>query len=951
MRKSLMYASISFLVLAMLLSPTFAWMYNDYPEPGRAADTKYETFGPRCDRMLIKLYNTAEQEWEALKKAPKELDITDWPLTADYYGQFTSLPLEQTVNVESVGGEFGLRNLDLNQNPNEYLGIPAVLANGKNPVLWKGAIGTSQAIYNPTSDLSFRQAVLSCINRPYIVSSIIGAGFAVEHWSMLPPAAGPEYSQDTFEMYPYSPTAARAYLLDDGFKLVGADDPLYRYWDKNGNNVEDDNEWVELKFVIRSDDTHRLQAGDDIADNLNDVGIRVNRIYLSITGARTKWMENKDAHLYTAGWSVGIEPDSITLWLGDAGLAHNPDGTSDFAYYWHPGRCYNTGYANDAEFNVAARAVEIAGSVADAVGNMTICNERAAEQALNGPMFVYSSAMANSRYYAGGTTEEEDYVGLMWKGMVMVGGYGSDSYFSFLNMHPEGYARPPNGTIRYGFKTTDIRSFSNLYAEWVWDNNVLDLLYDSVIYSNPYSLNTRLPWICKQYTVGAYTHPTLGPCTKVTVTLRNDVEWTDGTLLTSEDVYFTLVESWRILQKRGFPNPWYYSAVKSILSFSILDPMNFEILINVKSIWAIGLTGIGVRLLPEHIWRPIIESAAPAVVQGVAPDPNMISSGAWRLREYISTAYVDLVANLPGRTVKTSGAPFAGSVSITADKGFFRLYPKYVDIHADNYRSKILLANPTDPSIDVHLTVTDHNLLADQFDFLWPAGPHVGSPVGNDLFFEPYGCVWTIVQWIDGNLPEYPPDGMLSVCDMIQIQGIAPATPPVWVHVQNFPAPNVIHVGQVIEAFKTVYVDGLPLPGVWPVHEFEKPCHPIIETFTVNLARGYHVAKVVKTITTEWLLLQNNKVVPFPWITTITVEWPIYVTIKEDIAGSYYINSKLLAPDCMVDMLSDIRTAAKAFGSYPGHERWNTVADINGDYSIDMLNDIRGIAKKFGWPY
>jgi hypothetical protein len=304
-----------------------------------------------------------------------------------------------------------------------------------------------------------------------------------------------------------------------------------------------------------------------------------------------------------------------------------------------------------------------------------------------------------------------------------------------------------------------------------------------------------------------------------------------------------------------------------------------------------------------------------------------------------------LVANKPGRTVKTS---FTGSVPITADKGFFRLYPKYVDIHADNYRAKILLAHYFDSSVDVHLTVTDHNLLADQFDFALPLGPHPGSPVGDPLIFEPYGCQWVITGWIDGNAPDFPPDGMLSVCDMIQIQGTAPATPPVWVHVQSFPASNVIHVGQVIEADKTVYVDDVPIPGVWPVHEFEKPCHPIIEEFTVNLAIGFHVAKVTKVITTAWMLQQDNTVVPFPWMTTISAEWPIWVTIREDITGSYYINPRLPAPDILVT-LADLMVADLAFGSFPGHPGWSPIADINQDYVITM-DEHFVIALRFGWP-
>jgi ABC-type transport system substrate-binding protein len=189
--------------------------------------------------------------------------------------------------------------------------------------------------------------------------------------------------------------------------------------------------------------------------------------------------------------------------------------------------------------------------------------------------------------------------------------------------------------------------------------------------------------------VSSYEHPTLGTCTKVLVTLRNDATWTDGTPVTTADVYFTLVELDDLLIARGLPKQWWYSAVKSILSFAILDPLNFEILINVKSIWAVGLTGIGVRLMPEHIWRPIITSGTPAQIQGVHPDVNMITSGAWRFREYVSTAYVDLVANKPGRTVKTKFAEGDEGVPIYSPKGFFRYYPKYVDIHADDYRAKI----------------------------------------------------------------------------------------------------------------------------------------------------------------------------------------------------------------------------------------------------------------------
>jgi hypothetical protein len=50
--------------------------------------------------------------------------------------------------------------------------------------------------------------------------------------------------------------------------------------------------------------------------------------------------------------------------------------------------------------------------------------------------------------------------------------------------------------------------------------------------------------------------------------------------------------------------------------------------------------------------------------------------------------------------------------------------------------------------------------------------------------------------------------------------------------------------------------------------------------------------------------------------------------------------------DGVVDIL-DISTVATAYGSYPGHPKWNSGADLNNDGVVDML-DIAVVAKDFG---
>lgn len=71
-----------------------------------------------------------------------------------------------------------------------------------------------------------------------------------------------------------------------------------------------------------------------------------------------------------------------------------------------------------------------------------------------------------------------------------------------------------------------------------------------------------------------------------------------------------------------------------------------------------------------------------------------------------------------------------------------------------------------------------------------------------------------------------------------------------------------------------------------------------------------------------------------------TIEnWATYAILPNNIADINW--------DYVVDM-KDIGIAARAFGSEPGHPRWNPICDINGDGKVDM-RDIAVVAREFGW--
>jgi hypothetical protein len=96
-----------------------------------------------------------------------------------------------------------------------------------------------------------------------------------------------------------------------------------------------------------------------------------------------------------------------------------------------------------------------------------------------------------------------------------------------------------------------------------------------------------------------------------------------------------------------------------------------------------------------------------------------------------------------------------------------------------------------------------------------------------------------------------------------------------------------------------------------------------------------------------------------PWLGKwVNVTLPIWVTIKEDIAGTdlftvlgisapNYMKTEAPAPDLKVDG-KDISKPAHAFGTVPGDSRWNTLADVNHDYKVDG-KDIARVAQQFGW--
>jgi ABC-type transport system substrate-binding protein len=851
MQRKIILSIVILLMLLMLTGPVFAWVY-----PDGSKDAVYEEFGPRADNVLIKLYATDAQEFAALEA--QQIDICDWPIPKAKYVAWTAPPYSDYINVVNYGPEFGLNILDMNSNPNKYMGRPPSAARGLNPVGDQDDTVGNPKIkggdpkannYNPMSNLYMRRAIAYLVNRDaYIADPSIGAGFGYPMYTTMPPAME-KYVLDVYGdvsipwSWMYSRVAANSTLDANGFPVNPATG--YRYWDRNGDHVEQADEWVELLFYIRLETAPRLMIGQTLLLELAAVKIRVNAQLGNSPFTGPFVMYQKDFHLYTGGWSLGVDPDSLILWSWD--------------YYQHPGFCYNYGGHNDPAFNAAAAGVMYANNQEEAVAMCLAAQFAQCDQVLGVPIYCVSGNKGYSKTYTSAGPNN----GKNWIGVTNEMGYGIDNFWSFLNMHP---TCPMVGdgsmVIQWGFKTPKIEMKNPIYSQWLWEWNAMGLSYESLLARNASNLGQFLPWMVKTYDVGLYTHPVYGTCSRVRFTLRDDIYWSDGTKMTIADIYFTFVELKKILSDRGLPDPWWYSNVADILSFSILDPCNFEVLLDVKSYWVVGWIG-GNIILPKHIWKPI---ASTGNVEGPMPDPNLVCTGPWKFGAYEDNAYY------------------------RADKNplYFRSTPLDVEIKlvgtdpALTYRQKI---KPGTPPTDAWFVVTMSNLKK----------------------MEP--GMATAEIWVDKWI--YFTNKTAGTKTLIR--------GPINVHlVPGVPNVEIVTLGDIATAL------GKSIPS-WPRCSYD-------------IDVEVHIKGPPEFCPTQ----------PNPWICkwkNVTFDW--WGTIKEDIGGSYYYNPQLPAPDCKVD-IKDVAVAAKAFGSYPGHAKWNTVADINLDYKID-IKDIASIAKKFGW--
>ena len=557
-----MFLALAFIaILSFTLIPAFAW---HHPGPDGGTDDLYsEAFGPRPAEIDITVYGTQELEYIAFKA--KEIDMTDWQLLPSQKDELDLEDPNQEVYARAFWKQFGMMEIDLHN------------------------------LAGPCTDVEFRQALSRCIDKDYFIATEL-AGLGAKMDSPLASHGDPFYNHYCDDLYPYSLADAAAQLDAAG----------YKDYDGDGWRDYPDGTAILLLFWVRSDDPQRTALGVYFTEQLEVelakegpeyAGLNVDLHIAPKSTCFEEVMDKYNYDMYTGGWSFGRDPDTL-YFLYHSAFAWEPDGIGKSPNY--------PGYMS-AEFDVAIEDCVFAANIADSIAAAHVAQKIMMDDACIIPVWTGAG--------------ETPYLST-WEGVVNMVGDGPYGWWTFMNVHlADGTGS--DDTFRWGFMN-DIEALSIVHSEWVWDWQILDKIYDTLINYNGYDVTEDWPWIAECWDLGTYEHDVFGNCTKVTFYLRDDVYWQDlpykadrvmpdGTplpgpvtdqLVTAYDVNFTMI----YIRDVDGETAWNQGAAADVVECEVIDDFTIAIYFDVyMPLWAVHWVG-GLPIMPQYIWEHVPEA-------------------------------------------------------------------------------------------------------------------------------------------------------------------------------------------------------------------------------------------------------------------------------------------------------------------------------------------------------
>jgi len=283
------------------------------------------------------------------------------------------------------------------------------------------------------------------------------------------------------------------------------------------------------------------------------------------------------------------------------------------------------------------------------------------------------------------------------------------------------------------------------------------------------------------------------------------------------------------------------------------------------------------------------------------------------------------------------------------DTGFIRNFPRYASIY--EYLAWTEIVDPC--TIDIYINMTSQWILYDLAGvaLMWPK--HMYGPGGwlETNGYDPVNApVWEI-DYTVGNAKK-----ALIGCGPYIFDEWNPAEN--WVHIvknpaywvdspirQNFIAPQRVDPGEEF----TYYVE---LVNTGSKDEATGELTDMIIDYIEITADG----EIIDIITGPFVIPPFQYLILGPYTYSFTekgmhkldchtyaygmlydeYDHPIWVTIREDLDLNFKVEIK------------DLAVASRAFGSYPGHPKWNEKADLDDNYKVE-IKDVAKVSKMFGW--
>ena len=573
--------ALSVMVAILVLSST----YINITSFGLASTTSkaYEQFGPRVKNLIFKFYADFSSLFEALENG--EIDIADEILPQDLVKKWTQSPYNEYINVVAFNAS-DMVSLDVNNNE--------TLPNGEP---------------NPCHDPDFRHALAHLVDREYAVS-IIWEGFAQPLYIPIPLSKSEWINWSCWNTHPYS--------IDEAKRIL--DEAGYVDWDGNGiRNMPNNGPDVVLDVVCRADDPKRYMLAEKFCGDLSAAGIGYNLIPVDSTGAHQRVFVDRDFHIYTAAWlDLG---DVVDFWL----------------YITSP-----TFYCqiNDTILRNFVENAFHAMSLCRAVYYMKLAQQRFVEINPLLPVLSLIHFMAHRKYY-GPWVNEEQFRDREWQGVVCKQGVGICTFWTFLNVHPNGFEAPSDAKFRCGVLNWSIwKKINPIYGPLGFSHHCsdankcafLNLIYENLITVNPFWQIDYGPWIAYQWDMGLWSDPWLPVVrgTYVTYKIRDDIYWHDGEKMTVEDLRWMLEDLVPTLMAHGWTPPWWYNLLTYLDHVEILDEQTIKMYYNITTYKALEWSGF-LPLIPKHIWTSIIEQGNPTLEP---PDINATGNGPFKLSQY-----------------------------------------------------------------------------------------------------------------------------------------------------------------------------------------------------------------------------------------------------------------------------------------------------------------------------